>query len=130
MRKFLVVAALLLSAFTARAAAPEASARKTDEMVGWFQTTGVRWAIYTEYVMPIDLAQTASLKMWASKKVDSTKPGFAKTQVSYLAGATKEAERFQARWSEGIKEVLKVPTLSRDEADRILGYMIERREAA
>lgn len=125
-----VLAALLTSFSGALTTAAEIAPPKQQEILEWFRATGVRWAVYTEYIVAVDSSQSASLSLWASKRNELNKPGFAKLHVSYLAGAIKDADRFQATWSEGIREVLKVPVLSREEADRILGYMIERREAA
>ena len=125
-----VLAALLFTFSSALTATAEIPVPKHHEIVEWFRATGVRWAVYTEYIVTIDSAQSASLDLWASKQNELKKPGFAKLHVSYLAGTIKDADRLQARWSEGIREILRVPVLSREEADRILGYMIERRDAA
>lgn len=125
-----VLAVLLFSFSGGLTATAETAVHKHHEIVEWFRATGVRWAVYTEFIVSTDSAQSASLNLWASKQNDLKKPGFAKLHVSYLAGAMKDADRFQVQWSEGIREVLRVPVLSREEADRILGYMIERRDAA
>jgi hypothetical protein len=130
MVKLLALAVLLCTVTSAPAAVSDAPQAKVDEIAAWFQMTGVRWAIYTEYILPNDTAQASSVAVWAAKKGESMKPTFAKAQSAYLAGAMKEADRFQSKWSEGIREVLKVSTLSREEADRIVGYMLERRAAA
>lgn len=130
MTKLLFLAVLLGVFYDARAAVPDVTSAKSKEMADWFQMTGVRWAIYTEFILPNDTAQTASTSVWVGKTHESMKPTFARSQSAYLAEARKEAERFQIRWSEGIREVLKVTTLTREEADRILAYMIERRAAA
>jgi hypothetical protein len=130
MTKLLFLAVLIGVFQDVRAAVPDASSPKSKEMADWFQMTGVRWAIYSEFILPNDTAQTASTGVWVAKTTESMKPTFARSQSAYLAEARKEAERFQIRWSEGIREVLKVTTLTREEADRILAYMIERRAAA
>ena len=130
MTKLLFFAVLFGAFHDAGAALPDSSAAKSKEMADWFQMTGVRWAIYTEFILPNDTAQATSTSLWVAKTTESMKPTFARSQSAYLAEARKEAERFQIKWTEGIREVLKVTTLTREEADRILAYMIERRTAA
>src|SRR5688500_9079001 len=116
MAKLLALAVLLCAVTSAPASVSDIPKARADEIAAWFQMTGVRWAIYTEYILPNDTAQVSSMATWAAKKGESMKPTFAKSQSAYLAGAMKEADRFQTKWSEGIREVLKVSTLSREEA--------------
>jgi len=130
MLKSVFCAVLILAPMVPQAVGAEVPVPKVSEIGQWFKMSGVRWTIYQEYIQPYDFAQTTSLTRWATKKGDATKPGFAKAQVAYLAAAMKDAARFESDWAEGMKEVLRVPTLTREEADKILGYMIDRREAA
>ena len=130
MRKLLLVAGLLAATLDLRSAAPSFAVPKPPEVTAWFESSGVRWAIYREYIRGNEALQKVCLEMWENKRTDAAKPEFAKTQVAYLAGAQKELERLDAKWSESLREVLRITTLTREESDRILGYICELQKIA
>jgi hypothetical protein len=130
MQKLLLVAGLLMATVDLRAATPSFPVPKSSEVNAWFEGSGVRWAIYREYIRSNDALQNASTEMWETKRADVAKREFAKSQIAYLAGAQKELERLDAKWSESLREVLRITSLTRDEADRILGYICERQKEA
>jgi len=128
MRNLILLSVLILAPLITRAAPAAFSNQK--EIETYFDASPVRLAIYAEYVATTDFTQLALQTSWATIRAEPVTDANKQALVERLTTLRKSLVDIEAKWSEGIRHVLAMPTLSRAEADQILQYMLNRRATA
>lgn len=124
MRNLLLFSALLALTSVGRGGQPGFSTQK--EIETYFDGSPVRLAIYIEYIVSTDFKELALQNTWATLKNDADKEPQNDNLITLLRGLNET----EAQWSDGIRHVLEVSTLTRSEADQIIKYMLDRRAGA
>ncbi|MEO6004947.1 MAG: hypothetical protein ABIZ04_03820 [Opitutus sp.] len=126
MRKIILLCALLAAPVMGRADPSPFTSQK--EIEAFFDASPVRLAIYTEYIVAPDFKELAVQNSWANISADKSDGKDARTEkLSALVAALTDIE---AQWSDGIRRVLDISSLTRAEMDQIIKYMLDRRAVA
>ena len=126
MRNIILVCALLAAPVLGRADPSAFTSQK--EIEAFFDGSPVRLAVYTEYIVAPDFKELALQNSWANLSADKSDGKDARLEkLTTLVAALSDIE---AQWSDGIRRVLDISSLTRAEMDQIVKYMLDRRAVA